>query len=209
MASVLLIYPFFSPSHDRSIFRFPPLGISYIAAALRNAGHEVRVLDCTFLDRGEALAKADQAKADVVGIYIMMTMQPDATRFARLLRTRRRLLVAGGPLPSCDPAAFLDDFDVVVRGEGEQTILDVLCAYEGNHDFNSVDGVAFRKNSNGAQDKEDIVLTNARPLAVNLDAISFPDSRPPAQRPVHPERAKTVWQSHHQYHDHKRLSFPL
>ncbi len=49
MTSVLLIYPYFKPRRDRSVFRFPPLGISYVAASLREAGHEVDLLDCTFL----------------------------------------------------------------------------------------------------------------------------------------------------------------
>ena len=52
MTSVLLIYPFFKPRHDNSEFRFPPLGLGYIAASLREAGHEVSLLDCTFLGRG-------------------------------------------------------------------------------------------------------------------------------------------------------------
>ena len=40
MTSVLLIYPFFIPRRDRSVFRFPPLGVSYIAAGLQKAGYE-------------------------------------------------------------------------------------------------------------------------------------------------------------------------
>ena len=58
MTSVLLIYPFFRRSLDRSRFRFPPLGLAYVAASLRQAGHEVRLLDCTFLRRDEALRLA-------------------------------------------------------------------------------------------------------------------------------------------------------
>ena len=33
VTSVLLVYPFFRRSLDRSRFRFPPLGIAYLAAA--------------------------------------------------------------------------------------------------------------------------------------------------------------------------------
>ena len=42
MTSVLLIYPYFKPAHDRSLFRFPPLGIGYVAAALRPPGTRSR-----------------------------------------------------------------------------------------------------------------------------------------------------------------------
>jgi hypothetical protein len=74
MSSVLLVYPFFRRSLDRSRFRFPPLGPAYVAASLRAAGHQVRLLDCTFLSRSQAEQLALAAHADVVGIYCMATM---------------------------------------------------------------------------------------------------------------------------------------
>jgi len=120
MTHVLLIYPYFKAKNSRSIFRFPPLGICYVAASLQRAGHDVEILDCTFLTRKEALDHAMHAEAEVVGIYSMITMQEESVTFARHLRSHTKLLVAGGPLPSCDPQAFLDDFDVVVMGEGER-----------------------------------------------------------------------------------------
>ena len=50
MTRVLLIYPYFKPKNSRSIFRFPPLGICYVAASLQHAGHDVDILDCTLHD---------------------------------------------------------------------------------------------------------------------------------------------------------------
>ncbi|MFA4964381.1 MAG: cobalamin-dependent protein, partial [Thermoleophilia bacterium] len=139
--AVLLIYPFFRRSLDRSRFRFPPLGPAYVAARLRQSGHAVRLLDCTFLRRDQALRLAQAAGADVVGIYCMATMLDDCLWFARQLHGRGRLLVAGGPLPTCDPAAFLSDFDAVVRGEGEQTMLELLAAHDAGADIGAVPGV--------------------------------------------------------------------
>jgi anaerobic magnesium-protoporphyrin IX monomethyl ester cyclase len=159
MTSVLLIYPFFRRPLDRSRFRFPPLGVAYVAAGLEQAGHEVRLLDCTFLRRDEALRLALVARADVVGIYSMATMTADCLWFAQRLRGHCRLLVAGGPLPTCDPVAFLEHFDVVVRGEGEQTMVELLAAYETGADVGAVAGVA------GAP---------PRPFVSDLDQIPFP-----------------------------------
>ncbi len=172
MTSVLLIYPYFSPSRNRSIFRFPPLGIAYLAAALQKGGYQVSILDCTFLDRQDALKKAAQIGADIVGIYIMVTMREDAVQFARYLRHRCRALVAGGPLPSSDPAPYLDDFEVVVMGEGECTMLEVVRAYEGSRSIESISGIAYRRNHHGA--KTDIVFTTPRVLEADLDSIAFP-----------------------------------
>src|SRR5512143_3334639 len=126
MTSVLLIYPFFLPRPDRSVFRFPPLGVASLAASLRLSGHSVHLLDCTFLERMEALRQARLVNAEVVGIYSMVSMLEESLWFARELRSQARLLIAGGPLPTCDPERFLRDFDLVVRGEGEGTLQEVL-----------------------------------------------------------------------------------
>lgn len=173
MTSVLLIYPYFKPRRDRSVFRFPPLGVGYIAASLLSAGHEVQVIDCTFLTRDEAMQQALAARAEVVGIYCMVTMLEDSFWFARRLRANCRLLVAGGPLPSCDPAPFLDSFDVVVNGEGEETMRELLSAYSQGADLQRVRGIAYRSRAAGQQEAG-IVFTPERPLMKDLDRIPFP-----------------------------------
>ncbi len=167
MTSILLIYPFFKPRRDRSVFRFPPLGLSYIASSLQEAGYEVAVLDCTFLTRDDALQKALQARAEVVGIYCMVTMLEDCLHFAQQLRARTRLIIAGGPLPTCDPGLFLDDFDLVVRGEGERTVVELLGAFLQGTSLHSVGGIAYKENGT-------ILFTQERPFNRDLDRLPFP-----------------------------------
>jgi anaerobic magnesium-protoporphyrin IX monomethyl ester cyclase len=168
MTSVLLVYPFFRRRLDRSRFRFPPLGIAYVAATLRDAGHDVQVLDCTFLSRDEALGRARAAQAEVVGISCMVTMEEDCLGLARALRGSCRLLVAGGPLPTCRPEAFTRQFDAVVRGEGEQTMLALLSAYESGAELSEVPGVACRRDTGAA------TCAPPREFAHDLDRIPFP-----------------------------------
>ncbi len=102
----------------------------------------------------------------------MVTMREDAVQFARYLRSRCQVLVAGGPLPSSDPAPYLNDFEVVVVGEGERTMLEVVRAYEGSRSIESISGIAYRRNHHGA--KTDIVFTNPRVPEADLDNIAFP-----------------------------------
>ena len=173
MTSVLLIYPFFKPRRDRSVFRFPPLGISYIAASLQQAGHSVHLVDCTFLDKKEALNRALETQAEVVGIYAMVSMLDECLWFARQLRPTCRLLVAGGPLPTCDPEPFLNDFDVVVRGEGEQTMLELLQAYEETSELDKIAGIVYRKLGDEPA-KSKLVSTPERAFTKTLDRIPFP-----------------------------------
>ena len=173
MTSVLLIYPFFKPHRDRSVFRFPPLGISYIAASLLKAGHQVRLIDCTFLERREALGKAMALKVDVVGIYCMVSMMDECLWFAKKLRAHCQLLVAGGPLPTCDPEPFLEHFDVVVRGEGEQTMQDLLRSLEEASRMDKVFGIVYRAGT-GCSAKGRLIYTPQREFMKDLDHVPFP-----------------------------------
>ncbi len=174
MSKVLLIYPYFKPPRDRSVFRFPPLGVSYLASSLMAAGHDVQILDCTFMSKADALERALAARAEVVGVYCMVTMQEDAAWFARQLRPTARLLMVGGPLPTCDPYAFVDDFDVVVRGEGEATVVELLKAYSTGSDYEQVAGITMRQTDESGHKLQDTVSSADRPFIRDLNSLPFP-----------------------------------
>jgi anaerobic magnesium-protoporphyrin IX monomethyl ester cyclase len=175
MSTILLIYPFFLSRRDRSVFRFPPLGLGYLASSLQRAGHQVHLLDCTFLDRDVALSRAMAAGADVVGIYCMVTMVEDCLWFARNLRPHCRLLVTGGPLPTCDPLPFLDDFDLVVRGEAEETLVELIEAWTGGADWSDVPGLVYRSQlSDGEANGGGYIETAVRPFIKDLDRLPYP-----------------------------------
>ncbi len=176
MSTILLVYPFFLPRRDRSVFRFPPLGLGYLAASLQSAGHQVHLLDCTFRDREAALEEAVETRADIVGIYCMVTMVEDCRWFARNLRPHCRLLVAGGPLPTCDPLPFLQDFDLVVRGEAEETLVELSAAWEAadsqtSAEWSKVPGLVYRSQAAG---EGEIIESAVRPLISDLNLLDFP-----------------------------------
>lgn len=167
MTRILLIYPYFRPGHNRSAFRFPPLGLGYLASSLEKKGCHPQILDCTFLRHEVAFQRAIEARADIVGVYSMVTMRSASLMFARRLRDRCGLLIAGGPLPSCDPSSFWDDFDLVVRGEGESAIAEIVQAYETGSGYDKIAGLAFRK-------EDRTIVTPKRELQLDLDQIPFP-----------------------------------
>ena len=167
MTRILLIYPYFRSGHHRSSFRFPPLGLGYLASSLISRGYHPQILDCTFLERGEARRRAIDAKADIVGVYSMVTMFQESLMFARLLRDHCDLLIAGGPLPSCDPSSFWDDFDLVVKGEGEFAIAEIASAYEAGTGYGKIEGLTYRQEGS-------TIETPKRELQLDLDQIPFP-----------------------------------
>jgi anaerobic magnesium-protoporphyrin IX monomethyl ester cyclase len=157
------------------VFRFPPLGVSYLASSLLEVGHEVQILDCTFMNKPEALQQALEVRAEVVGIYCMVTMLDDCQWLARQLRASTRLLMVGGPLPTCDPQSFVNDFDVVVRGEGESTVLELLQVYSSGGDYSPVAGITYLKKFDKDGKEKSETLTNPdRPFIKDLDRLNFP-----------------------------------
>lgn len=169
MARVTLIYPYFQPSNDNSIFRFPPLGLGYIAAYLKKHGISVQLVDCTFLNEADALEKTRLSRPEIIGIQIMFSMKERAIEMAKLLRKDCELLVAGGPLPTSNPRDFLEYFDAVAIGEGEQTMLELVNAFQsGDRDaLMHTRGIAF-------MDGTEARFTPARSFFENLDSLPFP-----------------------------------
>jgi anaerobic magnesium-protoporphyrin IX monomethyl ester cyclase len=105
----------------------------------------------------------------------MVTMVDDCLWLADQLRPSSRLLVAGGPLPTCDPPPFLEHFDVVVRGEGERTICEVLHAWSTGADLAQVPGIALRSMEGTPEGtKANLVYTADRPFEADLDRLPRP-----------------------------------
>ena len=114
------------------------------ALDLRLAASEAQLA----LHVGEALAAG---KRPVVGVSFT-TPQLWRTRDLMARRADRPengspqpLWVAGGPHPTADPAGTLGlGFDVVVRGEGEATLVDLLRTIVAGGELSAVPGIAFR-----------------------------------------------------------------
>ena len=169
MTSVTLVYPYFHPRRDNSIFRFPPIGLGYIAAYLKRHGISVELVDCTFLTLEKALERIRASKPKIIGIQSMFSMKAQSLKLARLLREDCELAVAGGPLPTTNPEDFLQEFDVAVRGEGEETMLALTNAMENGDDLAKVHGITYRDVDTGQ-----ITHTPKRKLISDLDTLPFP-----------------------------------
>lgn len=172
MTTVTLVYPYFRRPHDKSIFRFPPLGLGYIASHLRQNGISTSLIDCTFLTQEEALERIRKTSPRIIGVYSMFSMKRPALQMAKLLINNCEMLVAGGPLPTLSPRDFLNDFDVVAIGEGEQTMLELVDAVENRRSLSTVKGIVFKKHEKN--DDPEVVCTTQRGFIEDLDRLPFP-----------------------------------
>ena len=168
---VALVYPYFHPANDNSIFRFPPLGLGYIAAALKKHGAEVDLVDCTFTSFNEAVERVKRTKPQIVGFYSMFSMKKTTLELASAIKRECGvdcgLFVVGGPLPSWSPESFLGIFDVVAVGEGEETMVEIADCVANGVGFEGVKGLVFR-------DGERTVQTDPRGSIEDLDGVAFP-----------------------------------
>lgn len=104
---------------------FPPLGILYIAAYLRENGIEVKVIDLANQENHleDALAKV---KGDFIGLSATTPQYPYARGIKDIIKQQNSGIpvIVGGAHPSSAPERCLNDgFDIVIAGEGEGALL--------------------------------------------------------------------------------------
>jgi radical SAM superfamily enzyme YgiQ (UPF0313 family) len=89
-----------------------------------------------------------EMQPDLVGLSVMTFQRATALKVAGLVRRVRpatRILV-GGYDPSLAPEAYetCSDIEFLVRGEGEETLCDLLRALEGSGSLQGIAGLSFR-----------------------------------------------------------------
>lgn len=172
MTTVTLVYPYFYPKHDKSVFRFPPLGVGYIVSYLRQHDISASLVDCTFLRKKEALEQVKNSNSKIIGIYSMFSTKHSAIQMAKLLKDNCDMLVAGGPLPTLRPEDFLVDFDVVIVGEGEKTMLELVRTIENNGSLSRISGIVYKEQKKNERAK--VFYTPPREFVEDLDRLPFP-----------------------------------
>jgi anaerobic magnesium-protoporphyrin IX monomethyl ester cyclase len=121
---VLLVSP---ESKTWSSRKHIPLGLGYLAAVLEAEGHDVQLWDATVETEGlgELL---NRERFDLVGVTSVTPLIHEAWEAARQARERGTITILGGPHPTLMPEESLErrEVDLVVRGEAEETIIEVV-----------------------------------------------------------------------------------
>jgi anaerobic magnesium-protoporphyrin IX monomethyl ester cyclase len=175
---VLLLEPVANTAPwEYSISSRENLGLGYLAACLRRVGHEVAVAS------GPALGWCESDLADciadfrprVLGVSLQFTDELVAaltvlSSFKDLLGPGMHVLAGGHAAAASARAIFssLPAISAIVRGEGEETVVEALGALEIGRDLHTVRGLIL-------PGPDGPVSTPARPLIANLDELPFPD----------------------------------
>ncbi|MFP4039078.1 MAG: B12-binding domain-containing radical SAM protein [Desulfosudaceae bacterium] len=167
---VLLINPFYPVSETPS----PPLGLAYLAAALENAGMEVRVLDFVVYPYSKtALAAELKAFAPHLAGVTAVTMTFDHA--SRIIRDIKAIdsgirTVMGGPHVSMcaeTTLAEIRELDLVVIGEADDTIIELTRAADQGRPWEEIPGLVYRQEG-------DIRATPVKPYQVDVRKLPFP-----------------------------------
>lgn len=152
----------------------PPLGLSYAAAACEAAGARVRIFDFIVSRYSpEKLARMlKDFEPDLVGAGCVTMNYHEARRIIGDVRKIRPQAVTmmGGPHVSFDIEGTFrscPELDIIVVGEGEATLMELVPAVFDRSAWRNVKGIAFR-------DKEDTVFTGPRDLIHDLDGLPMP-----------------------------------
>lgn len=157
---------------------YPPLGLLYISAFLEKAKVEHDVFDSTFASF-EALCSHLKARPyKQIGIYVNLMTKINVLKIIRYIRSQEELkgmtIILGGPDVRYNAEAYIEHgADMIVLGEGEQTMLDLI--HTLNTPFNpfldKVNGIAF-KNYFGK-----IIYTEEREKIRDIDSLPFPNRK--------------------------------
>lgn len=198
MMDILLAHAYYlnDDPHERKVMKpYPPLGILYLSAYLKRQGFSVSVFDATFASLDDFAALLARERPPVVGLYVNMMTKFAALRMIQIAKAHGAIVVLGGPEPPYYAREYLQHgADVVVRGEGEITLEELLNHFArrpagsigAGDGLGAINGIVYRDDS-GA-----VIETFPRALIPDLALMPWPD-----REAIDIEAYMRVWKTHH------------
>ncbi|MGQ9720985.1 MAG: B12-binding domain-containing radical SAM protein [Candidatus Jordarchaeum sp.] len=145
-----------------------PLGLCYIAAVAEKNGFEVEILDLLVsrFSIKKVEDKMKEFKPEIVGVGPVTISYPAALRVLEACKKFGVTTVIGGCHVSFYDREALREapyLDIVVRGEGEHTFLDII----RGKNLQTIEGVTYREDG-------EIIQNPPRKFIENLDEIPWP-----------------------------------
>lgn len=171
---IILVAP--AKDSSRGLAKFPPIGLGYVASALRRAGFDdVVILDCLLegMDLAAFEAYVKMARPDVVGINSWSLSVNEVARSLKAVKgiDPSIITVIGGPHPSALGEKSLEGFshaDYGFKGEAEKGAPMLMRYLSGRSeiDLRSIPGLMWREGG--------IIMSNPQVFEPDLDSLGFP-----------------------------------
>lgn len=151
----------------------PPLGIAYIAGILEKNGIEVVVIDqyANKKNNEELISDIRKPEPQIIGISCLTAAMDNVCALSE--KIRMSLKDTKVVLGNIHASIFADDLlkqgigDIVVRGEGEYSMLEAVAAVEKGDSLRSVKGISFIENGVVRHNPE-------REIVDDLDSLPYP-----------------------------------
>lgn len=189
---ILLTHGYFlyeDPKERQVMKPYPPLGLLYLSAYLKQKNFAVEIFDSTFAEKKQFVNLLTTRQPKIVGLYSNLMTKFNVLEMIQQAKAQNCLVVVGGPDPPYYAEHYLDfGADVVVIGEGEQTLEDLvpILAAEKFEQLKNIVGIAFKDQFGQIQ------KTPARELMPSLDTLPFPD-----RAAIDLQKYVETWRQHH------------
>lgn len=198
MSEVCLINP---PLDKKTTSKFPmsgvPLGIACLAAYLKEKKIEVATIDAPIMgyDIKKTARVALDSGAKIIGISCLTENRYSAIKTLKEIKTldMNVTTIIGGLHATFSDKILLENYkfiDIVVRGEGEETLFELIKNIRNRKPLDKILGISFRKEGK-------IIANPSRPFIKDIETLPFPayDFFPMARYPLPPDIKGKVKQS--------------
>jgi anaerobic magnesium-protoporphyrin IX monomethyl ester cyclase len=152
----------------------PPLGLAYLFSFLKQNGFpDIHFVDYYMTTERSLKKTLQKVQPDVVGISCVTPTRHRSIRIAQLVKewVPKAVVVFGGihaTFLSEQTLEYYPQVDYVVRGEGEQTTIELLEYLQDGGNPEEIEGLTYRKDGR-------IIETPPRTKLKDLDRLPFPE----------------------------------
>jgi anaerobic magnesium-protoporphyrin IX monomethyl ester cyclase len=181
-------YFLFEDAKELAIMKpYAPLGILYLSSYLRAKGFDVDIYDSTFGSREELFRILNDGPPALLGVYANLMTRGKAVEIIDAARAAGWRVIVGGPEPSNYAEEYLNaGADVVVRGEGEIAVAQLMASGFKPGAWPEIGGIVFRDEAGR------IVQTGPTRHLPDLDAQPWPD-----REQIDISRYMQTWRDYH------------
>lgn len=193
---ILLTHGYFieeDPKEKLIMKPYPPLGILYISAYLEKNGYTTMVHDSTFSSRQLLKERLLREKPDIVAIYTNLMTKLNVLKIIQFIKStpgmERTRIILGGPEVRNHKENFIKNgADIIVFGEGEDTMLEIVKAYSTGSEpqLKDIAGIAYLHQDGS------VCVNGERTLIREIDQLPMPD-----RAKIDLQRYFDVWKKKH------------
>lgn len=189
---ILLSHGYFlnEDAHELAVMKpYPPLGLLYLSAYLKQKKKSVEIFDGTFTNKTAFAELLVARRPKLVGLYANLMTKFNVLEMIRLAKAHDCTVIVGGP----DPPYYAERYlaagaDVVVIGEGEETLHELIpILSQGKLErLVTVAGIVVQDEHGQVQ------RTASRALLPDLDILPMPD-----RGAIDLRKYVDTWRTHH------------